>query len=159
MARCAGHDRIDERLAIVLLCLQHQVVARQEAIRWPVALLQQQSALARCSTDILARLAFGRRRRSEKYSMCMAMFNPAETSLSAGDVTIQRSAQHAELCLCPRDCTLSLQEYVSARSLLYLCAWVPKAWQSEGMTYHIQIKVHPSKSVQNHWPKCITCGA
>ena len=76
----------------------------------------------------------------------------------APDHSEPASAQHAELCPYPRDCTLSLQGYVSARSVLYLCAWVPKAWQSVGMTYHIQIKVHPSKSMQNHWPQCITCG-
>ena len=59
MPRCASHDRIDERVAIGLLCLQHQVVARQEAICWTVALLQQQPALVRSDNYILARLALG----------------------------------------------------------------------------------------------------
>ena len=84
MPRCASHDRIDEHVAIGLLCLQHQVMARQEAICWTVALLQQQPALVRSDNYILARLALGRRSRAGKCSMSMAMFYPAETSLSAG---------------------------------------------------------------------------
>ena len=158
MPRCASHDRIDERVAIGLLCLQHQVMARQEAICWTVALLQQQPALVRSDNCILARLALGRRSRAGKCLMSMATFYPAETSLSAGGCDNPMICAACRARPYPRDCTLSLQEYVSARSVLYLCAWVPKAWQSVGMTYHIQIKVQPSKSMQNHWPKCITCG-
>ena len=39
VARGAGHHSVDQRLVVVLFCLEHQVMALQECIHWPVAFL------------------------------------------------------------------------------------------------------------------------
>ena len=81
MPRCASHDRIDERVAIGLLCLQHQVLARQEAICWTVALLQQQPRIGAQQQLLLGKACIGEKKQGWK------VFNVYGNVLSCRDIT------------------------------------------------------------------------